>query len=113
MFSKYLDKRKKKFSLNIKNEIAKVPKNTLIELTNACNHACIFCYNPIMKRKTSNLDFETYEDYIDSCYKEGVEEVGLYSTGEPFMTNLDQYIQLKNKGIKNYIFNKWVSSDIR
>lgn len=102
MFSKYLDKRKKKFSLNIKNEIAKVPKNTLIELTNACNHACIFCYNPIMKRKTSNLDFETYEDYIDSCYKEGVEEVGLYSTGEPFMTkNLDQYIQLaKNKGIK-------------
>ena len=55
-----------------------------------------------MKRKTSNLDFETYEDYIDSCYKEGVEEVGLYSTGEPFMTkNLDQYIQLaKNKGIK-------------
>ena len=27
------------------------------------------------ERKTSNLDFKTYEDYIHSCYKEGVEEV--------------------------------------
>ena len=41
MFSKYLDKRKKKFSLNIKNEIARFLNDS--ELTNACNHACIFC----------------------------------------------------------------------
>ena len=72
-----------------------------------------FLLQSIMKRKTSNLDFETYEDYVDSCYKEGV-EVGLYSAVNIYDKKFNQYIQsAKNKVLKIIYFNKWVSSDIR
>ena len=86
-----------------KNETAEVPKIALVELTNACNHACVFCFNPEMKRKISCLDMPTYENFIKKSVNEGLEEVGLYSTGEPFMTkNLDEYILLAKKlGIKD------------
>ena len=28
-----------------------IPKLMHIELSNACNHACLFCSNPLMQRK--------------------------------------------------------------
>ncbi len=92
----------KELIIKNRNLKAEVPKNALVELTNACNHACVFCYNPEMNRETSNLDLDLYQSFIKKCVKEGVEEVGLYSTGEPFMTkNLDEYIKFaKNLGIR-------------
>ncbi len=94
MLGDYFKNRYKKLSVKKKEKIAAVPKNALIELTNACNHACVFCFNPEMKRKTKGLDFKTFEDFIRNSIKEGLEEVGLYSTGEPFMTkNLDKYVK--------------------
>lgn len=98
----YFAKRRKKFDIKDKGEVAPVPKNALIELTNACNHACVFCFNPEMKRKHKNLDEELFENFIKKTVKEGLEEVGLYSTGEPFMTkNLDKYILFaKKNGVK-------------
>ena len=46
-----------------------------------------------MKRKIDHLDFETYKKFLKNAVNEGLEEVGLYSTGEPFMTkNLDKFI---------------------
>ena len=84
------------------NEVEHLPKKALIELTNGCNHSCIFCYNPEMKRKINHIDFETYKKFISMGIDEGLEEVGLYSTGEPFMTkNLQDYIfEAKKIGIK-------------
>ncbi len=102
MLGDYFKNRYKKLSVKKKEKIAAVPKNALIELTNACNHACVFCFNPEMKRKTKGLDFKTFEDFIRNSIKEGLEEVGLYSTGEPFMTkNLDKYIKrAKELGVR-------------
>ena len=106
--SDYFKKRRDK-GIDLKQLVSKdkkvktsVPKNALIELTNACNHACVFCYNPEMNRKTTNLEFKLYQEFIIKCFEEGVEEVGLYSTGEPFMTKkLDQYIKYaKERGIR-------------
>ncbi len=102
MLGDYFKNRYKNFSVKEKQSIAPVPKNALIELTNACNHACVFCFNPEMKRKTRTLDFKIFENFIKKSIEEGLEEVGLYSTGEPFMTkNLDKYIKkAKQLGIK-------------
>ena len=68
---------------NKKKVVDKIPKTfTIVELTNACNHACVFCYNPMMKRKISSLDVHSYEIFIKKTVAEGLEEVG--------------YIQLEN-----------------
>jgi len=97
----HFSKRRKKFLIDNKSEIANVPKNALIELTNACNHACVFCANPKMNRRVSHLSIETYSSFIEKCVEEKVQEVGLYSTGDPFMTkNLFEFIKIaKTKGI--------------
>lgn len=103
MIETYFEKRKKKFDVKAKNKfLKKIPKNALVELTNACNHACIFCYNPEMKRSISQIDIEVYKSFILKGVSEGLEEVGLYSTGEPFMTKkLDQFVKIaKDSGIK-------------
>ena len=65
MIETYFEKRKKKFDVKAKNKfLKKIPKNALVELTNACNHACIFCYNPEMKRSISQIDIEVYKSFI-------------------------------------------------
>ena len=102
MLGEYFKKRYDNFSVKNKKKIAGVPKNALIELTNVCNHACVFCFNPEMKRKNGQLDFKTFENFIKKTVEEGVEEVGLYSTGEPFMTkNLHDFIaKAKELGVR-------------
>ena len=102
MLGNYFKKRYKNLSVKNKKKISAVPKNALVELTNVCNHACVFCTNPMMKRKNNNLDFKVFENFIKKSIDEGLEEVGLYSTGEPFMTkDLHKYIgRAKELGIK-------------
>lgn len=103
MLENYFEKRQKEFDVKIKKKLVeKIPKNALIELTNACNHACLFCYNPEMKRSIARINIDTYRSFISKGVLEGLEEVGLYSTGEPFMTKgLDKFIKFaKDSGIK-------------
>ena len=58
MTKKYFENRLLNLSnIELKESVSKIPKNALIELTNGCNHSCIFCYNPEMKRKIDHLDF--------------------------------------------------------
>ena len=103
MKKNYFENRKKKFEVKVKEKfIKKIPKNALVELTNACNHACIFCYNPEMKRSISRIDINIFKSFILKGVSEGLEEVGLYATGEPFMTkNLHQFVKIaKDSGLK-------------
>jgi len=81
------------------------PKTSLVELSNGCNHACIFCTNPRMERKVGQLDIQIYEKFLKEGVALGMEEVGLYTTGEPFlMKKINNYIRLaKEYGIK-YVF---------
>src|SRR5210317_1159933 len=78
------------------------PKNALIELTNGCNHACVFCKNSHQIRKPTYLNLKTYLLFVKQAVELGLEEIGLYATGEPFMTkNIEDYIFLaKKNGIK-------------
>ncbi|WP_420561429.1 radical SAM/SPASM domain-containing protein [Tepidicaulis sp.] len=78
------------------------PANSLVELTNGCNHACVFCKNSNQKRRATNLDMGIYKTFIEQASRLGLKEVGLYATGEPFMTkNLHEYVRIaKSNGIR-------------
>jgi len=104
-----MEEREKKVFLNeedySKTLFPVFPKTSLVELSNGCNHACIFCTNPRMERKVGRLSLQTYEKFLKEASDLGLEEVGLYTTGEPFlMRNINEYIAMAKKyGIK-YVF---------
>ena len=102
MENNFFKKRAEKSFINEKKIEADFPKNCLIELTNACNHQCVFCANPKMQRAITRIDINLYEDFVKNAVKNGLEELGLYSTGEPFMTkNLDEFIETaKRLGVR-------------
>jgi len=91
----YFQERFEKFSVAAKTPIAPFPKNSLIEVTNACNHACVFCHNPFMHRKAGILDESVFERFVTEACELGLEEVGLYSTGEPFLVkSLERFVAI-------------------
>ncbi len=69
--------------------------NFLLELSNICNHHCIFCAHNKMKRKIGKMKPEMVEKALKEAYELGTREVGFYATGEPFLVEeLPQYIKL-------------------
>lgn len=61
------------------------PRTVLLELSNACNHACVFCANTHMRRPVGRMDETFVERILAESYTEGAREVGFYTTGEPFV----------------------------
>ena len=100
--SDFFLKREKDAVISFKTENVKFPDNAIIELSNACNHFCVFCNNPRMKRKINTLDKKTFSRFIVEGHKLGINEVGLYATGEPFLTkDINWYIKkCKDAGIE-------------
>ena len=67
--------------------------NFLIELSNACNHACIFCTHQKMKRPVGFIKEDLLYQVLQQAYDLGTREVGFYATGEPFIVNiLSKYV---------------------
>lgn len=70
-----------------------LPINMLVEVTNACNHKCIFCAHSKMKRKIGMMDLNLYKSIAKQAYDGGTREIGFYMTGEPLMNNrLKEYV---------------------
>ncbi len=96
----FFEKRDVQFSMG-KNELqleAPFPKNALIELSNLCNHACLFCKNPDQSRAATQLDIEVFKNFVSQAVPLGLKEIGLYATGEPFMTkDIAKYIAVAKK----------------
>ncbi len=81
------------------------PKNMMVELSNACNHACIFCTNPHMKRKRGRISTPLLEKVMEEAVSEGVEEIGFYTTGDPFVhVDLENFTGLASKLGFKYIY---------
>jgi MoaA/NifB/PqqE/SkfB family radical SAM enzyme len=99
--SKFFKKRHQQFE-NKLSKTPNFPKNALIEVSNGCNHACVFCSNSLMLRKIGTLDLKLYKKFVIEGVKNGLNEIGLYSTGEPLITkNLEEYVSAaKSLGIK-------------
>ena len=68
-------------------------KGLHIELSNVCNHQCLFCANRKMSRKKGFIDEDFLRRILKEAYEEGFREVGYYANGEPFVSpRLAQYI---------------------
>ena len=100
------EKRLKKLSVEKNFSLTpEFPKNALVEVSNACNHSCLFCTNPRMVRKINTLDFNIYTKFIDEAVELGLEEIGLYATGEPFMVKkINDYILYAKRKKLKYIY---------
>ncbi len=79
--------------------------NFLMELSNACNHACLFCTHQKMQRPVGRMNMERGFDILQQAYDLGTREVGFYATGEPFIVNeLPDYIKRAKEIGYTYVY---------
>lgn len=79
--------------------------NFLMEVSNACNHECIFCAHQKMHRKVGKIDKEFAFDILKQAYDMGTREVGFYATGEPFINvDLADYIKKAKEIGYTYVY---------
>ena len=60
------------------------PKKMKLEVTNLCNHKCIFCVQNRLNEPRGIIDRKFSEHILNSAYSFGVREVGFFIHGEPF-----------------------------
>jgi pyruvate-formate lyase-activating enzyme len=81
------------------------PKNVIIEITNRCNHSCIFCANSKMTRKKARIDEKLLFSLLKQAKELGASEIGYYGSAEPFMNeNLIQYVKNAKKLGFEYVY---------
>ncbi len=81
------------------------PKNMIIELTNACNHHCIFCSHSKMCRPVKMCNPELTRKIMKEAYELGTREVGFYLMGEPFLNpDLEKYVSYAHELGYEYIY---------
>ena len=97
--------RKKQASKFKALEIPPFPKEIFLDLTSFCNHACVFCSNPLIKNKMT-MKHEMALRVIEEAHICGTTDLGMYATGDSFMVkNLHEYIYFAKKKIGyNYLF---------
>lgn len=79
--------------------------NFLLELSNACNHKCLFCAHQKMRRKVGKMAPGMVESVLRQAYELGTREVGLYATGEPFIVpELPEYVRLAKDIGYTYVY---------
>lgn len=79
--------------------------NFLIELSNVCNHRCIFCAHDKMTRNVGYIEKEMLKSVLRQAYDLGTREVGMYSTGEPFLVKeLPEYVKIAKDIGYEYVY---------
>jgi len=73
---------------SVMKEYAVKPRDVRIEVTNACNAKCVFCYHRYMKRKLGYMNWNLYKKVIDECVELGVGHLSLHNFGEPLLDPL-------------------------
>ncbi|MDR2440199.1 MAG: radical SAM protein, partial [Planctomycetaceae bacterium] len=66
------------------NVIVPAPVKLMLELTNICNHRCIFCSNSKMTRPRGIIKTSLALRLLSEAAEFGVKELSLVATGEPF-----------------------------
>lgn len=98
----------KKLRMNrpvIFSETPPFPQNMLMELTNCCNHECVFCGYKNMKRKKIVCDKARMLDLMRQAYENGTREIGFYMIGEPFLCkDLPEYVEAAHDLGFEYIY---------
>lgn len=78
------------FDKMAKNEAKYIPKNLMIEVTNACNSRCVFCANHKMTRKRDFID----SSIVTKALKQGK---GIRDKGIRFIYKWRTTIECKNR----------------
>ena len=87
------------------SETPPFPHNMLMELTNVCNHKCVFCGYKDMKRKKRMCDKGIMLDLMKQAYENGTRDIGFYMIGEPLMCkDLSEYIARAHELGFEYIY---------
>ena len=68
------------------DEYPPYPRNMMVELTNMCNHQCMFCGHKRMKRKLGFCDRDTMLNIIQQANELGTREIGFYLCGETLLS---------------------------
>ena len=80
------------------------PKEFLIDIASLCNHKCTFCSNPKMTDK-KKANTKLVYNILEEARNEGSNSVGLFATGEPFLSkDLEGYIKFAKKIGYEYVF---------
>lgn len=82
----YMSENKKTLVSRIheKAEMVDRPFSMMLELTNACNHRCLFCSHRKMKRSIKMMELPFAKRMVDEAYDMGVRELALFMMGESF-----------------------------
>jgi len=81
------------------------PRILMFELTNACNHACLFCANSQMTRQRGFMDATLFNRLIREGYALGARDVALYATGEATLDQrLPDFVQRAREVGYTYIY---------
>lgn len=76
-----------------------------LELSNICNHKCLFCPNSEMQRKRCHMNSDLVYRLLSEGSKLGIKKVGLFITGEPFASpELEKYIRFAKENDYTYVF---------
>ena len=88
-----------------KAEMVDRPFSMMLELTNACNHRCLFCSHRKMKRSIKMMELPFAKRMVDEAYDMGVRELALFMMGESFLyQDIDEIIlYAKQKGYE-YVY---------
>lgn len=83
---------------------AKFPKEFQLDITDRCNHACVFCSNPkLLDKKDIDPDFA--RRILREAYENGSRMVGIYGTGEPLMVKqLPAYVAYAKELGYEYVY---------
>ena len=82
-----------------------VPTTLNVEVTNICNLDCIMCPAHHIKRKKGYLDLELYQQFLDEAIELGIQQVGLFSTGESVLHHqFPDFVRVTvDKGLYTYL----------
>ena len=76
-----------------------------LELTNICNHKCVFCAHHLKKRKPRFMEKNLALRLLKEAYDLGVRRVALFMNGEPFLVNeLPMYVKFCKELGYDYVF---------
>jgi radical SAM protein with 4Fe4S-binding SPASM domain len=80
-------------------------KRLKIEVSNHCNHRCIFCSRNKAVKLGGLIDQTFYARIMKEAFDEGVREVGLFINGEPFThPHLEDFVLIAKQIGYEYIY---------
>lgn len=107
---RYIDNVNDKYKNNANYDLCPTDFSNIdfhLELSNVCNHECLFCPHSKMKRKTHHMDEKLAFRLIEEAGQLGIKKMSFNMNNEPFVTkDLHKYIRkAKEEGIEYTYFN--------